>query len=378
MIKGLVISDIHFDALNSKKLYDELNKYFLNKIRKYEKNELDLVVLAGDFYDHKVSLNSEASKFSIEFLNKLVNLARIKNFSIRILKGTKNHDLDQLNNFLYLQEKKSIDLRIINTVTSETFKDVDILYLPEQYMEDKKEFYKNFFNKKYDLCFFHGTFKHVEFVSNLVTSERPISDAPIFSIKEFQNMIKGPVIGGHIHIASNYKNKIFYTGSFSRWKFGEEKNKGFRTFEYDEATGEYVVKFVTNKDADLYITKNIENLVDVNDIENLNKQIEKIKTFKKERNIKNLRIVIGDQSIDPSNLDIMKQYFSENEDNNIKLSLNKKVHRQKNDNDELEKKYSFLFNNKYDMDKIISKYLETHDNITLNEEIIKEIISSDD
>jgi len=377
MLKGYVISDIHFGSMNSKKLYTELYNIFIKRIVKTK--ELDLVVIAGDLLDHKLSFNSEDSKNCINFINKLSQLAIKKNFAIRIIKGTKNHDLNQLNNFLYFEKKNNLNFRIINTVTEEEFKGYKILYVPEEYIEDSKEYYNEYFSKKdyYDISFVHGTFNHVEFVSKTIQSEKPILDAPIFSYKQFSNIVKGPVLCGHIHIAQSYKKKIYYTGSFSRWKYGEEKKKGFLSFELDENSSKYKVKFITNNLAPEYVTKDITDFGSLEEKE-IEKTIKKVEKWKKENSIDHLRLNITNTNEFTVNSNILKKYFSENKEENIKVCVkNLNTNEKSEEEDELEKKYDFIFQNKYPIAKIISKYLKIHNNITLNESTIDDLLNDE-
>ncbi len=379
MLRGYVISDIHYGAMNPKELSSQLKRVFIRKL-KNDKENIDLVVICGDLLDHKLSFNSDSSKQAIDFVNMLVALSKKRKFAVRIVKGTKNHDLDQLNNFLYLQRRADIDFKIVNVVSDEVINGTKILYVPEEYMEEPKEYYKDYFDKKnkYDICFLHGTFNHIEFVSHTIESEKPISTAPIFSYKQFSRFVNGPVICGHIHIRQSYKKKIFYTGSFSRWKFGEEADKGFMSFVVDD-NGEYEVKFVKNKYAPLYETI---DLSDITDEEDLKAKIQDIETYKKENNIKNLRITIDKNLNEGIDTDLIKKYFSSNEED-IKVSVKNSVKRVTSDSSEMEEKYSFIFKNEYGnsssgIAKTISKYLKIHDNITINESVIEDLLTSED
>lgn len=387
MLKGYVISDIHFGASSNKDLYDSLKKVFLSKLKKLEsENDIDIVVICGDLLDHKLSLNSEASKYVIQFMNTLSELAIKKKFMIRVIKGTKNHDLDQLNNFLYLEKKPKLDFRIINVCTAEDIvkndKTYKILYVPEEYMENPKEFYKDFFSKTYNIAFVHGTFNHVEFASKEITSEKAVSTAPIFSYSEFDKMVTGPVLCGHIHEASSYKKKIYYTGSFARWCFGEEKDKGYMSFIInDDET--YQVKFIKNKYAKSYLTVNISDIDNITDSTSLEAKINEIQQYKKDNNIDHLRLNVSQSIYDKIDNNIMKKYFSQ-EDNGVKISLSKeKIEREKDEDNEMEKTYGFIFNNEYGLDvsgvsKTISKYLKIKDNITLNDKVIeKELLTEE-
>ena len=49
-----VIADIHFGAIPPKQLYAELKSEFLDFV---EKRYIDMIVIAGDFYNSVISLN---------------------------------------------------------------------------------------------------------------------------------------------------------------------------------------------------------------------------------------------------------------------------------------------------------------------------------
>lgn len=368
----VVISDIHFGIKDTKKMYENLKKVFLPYLKK--KNELDMIVIAGDLLDHKISFNSEISKFIIEFINELINIAINKNSKIRILRGTRNHDLDQLNNFLYLELREDVDFKIISTVREEIIENkVKILYLPEEYMDNKEEFYQEYFSKQYDLCFFHGTFKHESFKNQDIYSEKPIKDAPIFTYNELVDVIKGPIIGGHIHRTSIYKQKIYYTGSFYRWAYGEEKSKGFIDLEYNISDSSFNVEFIKNKLAPKYITVDLKDII-TEECE-VNERINLIKKYKKEHKIKNLRIKLDSKLISEDNeaeLKLLKDYFSNEEDIKLDIKNNLRTKEEiEDENDELD----FLNNEKLSIDKMISLFLEKKENIFINEKDIEEIFS---
>jgi hypothetical protein len=344
-----------------------------------------MVVIAGDLTDHKLSFNSQDSKSCINFIERLVKLSQTKNFSIRVIKGTRNHDLDQLNNFLYLQERSDIDFKIINKVTIETLKENKILYLPEEYIEDIDEYYKDYFNQEYDLCFFHGTFAHVEYVSKIIESEKSMLNAPIFSYSTMAEKVRGPIIGGHIHIMQSYKKKVYYTGSFSRWKMSEEKDKGYLIFTYDNTSNDYSVNTVKNTLASKFVTVNLEDLIDIEDLsEKLDESVKAIRSWKDSSNIEHLRIITENSDEEYlTNFNLIRNYFLENNENNIKFSSKNSlssrttyIDKQEEEN-LLEEQYSFIFKKNLDLPKRISKYLVIHDNIKLTEEVIKDLLYSE-
>jgi hypothetical protein len=376
IIDGVVIADIHIAAMPAKTLRVELWKMFLAKIQKMKK--IDIIGVSGDLLDHKISFNSEDAKLAIDFIETLLKLAKKKNAKVRVLRGTKNHDLNQLNNFQYLEKNPNYDFKIINTVTSEEiFPGVNILYLPEEYMENMEEYYSEYFSQKFDLCFFHGTFGHVGFHNKSQESERPMHNAPVFEYEKMKDVVDGPIIGGHIHNADDYKDKVFYTHSFSRWHFGEEDAKGFRIFKYDSKTKKYKVGFIENTLAPTYIT------LDINEIfkdksKTIEEKIAKIESIKNDKNIDHLRIKFDRTGIEEEgDVSLLREYFANNTDSNVKVAVNNmKRSQEKEEEDKLEEEYGFIFKKEFPMPKIITEYLRKHDNIIINEDIVSSILLS--
>lgn len=370
----IVISDVHFGAFKAPLLYSELEQVFFKEILKSE--SLDVVFIAGDLFDKKLSLNEEHAKYAIKFANNLTALASKMNFKIRMLRGTRNHDLHQLNNFQYLEGRKNTDFKIINTVTEEDMfgDEFKILYLPEEYMEDQEEYYKEtLYNdeKHYDIIIGHGSIEFQSFESLNHLSERKIANAPTFKNKLLMEKSNLTVFG-HIHNRCNYQEKLYYCGSFSRWIFGEEKPKGFIKFTYDTDDKTFDLKYVDNHLAREFKTIDIDEIMsdDTKGIDEKIKLIEKIKEDCQTDYVK-FKYNVTD-NIDDNQ--IVKNYFSENEE--IVISARKEKLRQDESEKELLKEYGFIFNKEYSLPETISKFLEKKGQ-TLKAERIEELLSDD-
>ena len=142
--KIFTISDIHIGASDDELLYNQLDKYFFSKI---EIDKPDLVVVCGDISHDKLSMNSIGGKTYLHFAKRLMQLCSVYNIKLRILMGTRSHDKDQLEIFdiekKYLED--DIDMKIFRTVSSEKiFDDLEVLYVPEEYVSDKDEYYKEY------------------------------------------------------------------------------------------------------------------------------------------------------------------------------------------------------------------------------------------
>ena len=109
----ITFSDVHWGAhgQDAQALYEELT------IIKQAILEEDtkLVVMCGDYYDRKIDFTSDAAVLSIKFMNELREACRIKGAILRFIRGTRSHDLNQLNNFKSFETGDGM-FRVIDTV----------------------------------------------------------------------------------------------------------------------------------------------------------------------------------------------------------------------------------------------------------------------
>ena len=287
---GAVISDIHAGAVNAEVLLNELECSFLKYLKSLK--ILDFVVITGDLFDNKLSLNSEHTKYVFVFLKKLIDICVSHNAKLRIIKGTEFHDNRQLDIFKVLYSS-NVDLKIYDTVsTEELFPNVNVLYIPEEYMPDKDTYYREYFSKKYDMIFGHGLVNEVAFVAKMQESEVTMNKAPIFKSDTLLDICRGPIFFGHIHKSQIIKERLFYVGSFTRWIFGEEEPKGFMMTAYTPETSKFEVEFIENKLAPLYNTMVIDYSSSFyrNDEK---QQIDYILTLVKKLKVDKLRIIFN-------------------------------------------------------------------------------------
>lgn len=250
------IADIHFGALKSETLYNELQERFLKEI---DMRRIDMLVFGGDLFHNIITMNYSTSHYVLLFMEKVIDLCKRNNIKyIRILQGTMSHDNNQLNNFHIFENKTDVDFKIILTVQKEILAEgIKILYVPEEYITDMDSYYSEYLNERtekyYDFIFGHGMFKEVAFIAKNQESEVTMSKAPIFDSKWMMSMCKGPIYFGHIHTRTSIKH-IHYPGSFSRFRHGEEDPKGFYIIAYNTSNGKYAHEFIENNLAQEYVT----------------------------------------------------------------------------------------------------------------------------
>jgi hypothetical protein len=369
----LSIADIHWGAINPKLLTDELDEIFIKYIET-NKKKLDLIVIDGDYYDTKLNMVSPSCKASIAFMDKLVGICYENDIKLRIVQGTITHDFSQLENFKYFE--KQFDFRVISKVDcEEIFPEVYILWMPEEYPENWREYYAEYMNledgAKYDMVFFHGTFDFTAFESQKQESEKPLKNSPVFSFKDFSDIVHGPLIGGHIHTRKFYKDKVFYSGSFTRFCFGEPEPKGFLHISYNPKTTDYSVNFIKNKLAPEYNTINLSDIC--TEEESLESKVTKLKHLASLGG--NLKIKIDlEIAEDLGSLAVIKESFSNSE--NVVIDITEKLEKEK---EELEDNtFSFIVNREYPVPDTLKKYIEIVYNMDIPIDTINELIAEDD
>lgn len=337
IIRVKVISDIHFGCKDDKQLWVELQEEFIPTIDA----TLDLLVIAGDLFHRILKLNEPGSYYAFKLIDQLFELAEIYDFVIRIVKGTKSHDFNQLNNFKTYE--KSDRFGIAETITIEELFGISILYIPEEYVENPEEYYTDYFNSKYDLVFFHGTMDFAGFTSHLKSTNAKAKMAPTFKSSQIADLAYGPIVGGHIHIPMNYKEKIFYTGSFSRFNFGEPEDKGFVDYVYYPDKKDFSINYVKNNMAPEFVTVKLSDLNG-----NLEEKIQKIEMLKEEYH--NLRIDVSEKEKNENQgvVDAIKRLTDEK----VKIKVANSFEEQ------YDSKYDFILNKKFPLNQTIQKFIK--------------------
>jgi len=359
---GAIASDLHNGAFDPKRWYEELEKGFLDYLESLI--VLDFVVITGDFFDTKISMNSDHATYALKFLTKLLKICEKKNAKCRIIKGTESHDNKQLEIFKVLYRSTKCDFKVIQTVEDEwLFDDLHVLYIPEEYMSDMNEYYKEYFAKTYDMIFGHGMINQVLHIATNQESEVTMSKAPIFKTNELFAICKGPIFFGHIHKDIVIDNKFYYVNSFSRWSFGEEEDKGFRMCFYSPVTGKYRVEYIVNKLARRFDTITVDcGSPDFNKTEK--EQIEYLMKLVDTFIIDYLRLEINIPEDYPNpNLftKMLNEVFSKFKNIKLKINNNSKL-RQKKEIEEkvniLLEKYGFIFNKSISYEEKLSRFIK--------------------
>lgn len=244
--KIVCIGDLHFGQpkLSAESLYMKLRACLYKQLI-----DADVLFITGDLFDQLLTINSKAYKFASMFIRDMLTIAKDTGMLLRILHGTFTHDRDQISVFSTWAESVS-EFKVINEITAETIQmrdgdDLHVGYLPDnlpyKYSSDAISQLKTVMTVAgygyLDVLIGHGTFEHVL---------PPGINKPscLYTVSQFKDIVHGPLIFGHVHTPSVYKN-MYYCGSFDRMSHGEEEDKGYRIFTVDR-DHHWTSEFITN------------------------------------------------------------------------------------------------------------------------------------
>ena len=373
--KGVLIADIHFGAMPVDNLYNEL-QMFLDYV---ENKSLDFIIILGDWFDRKLNMNSKDAKYSTLFFERICQIAMENDIKIRIIQGTESHDNNQLEILDILAKNKQIDFKIFYEVgEEELFPDFNVLYVPEEYITSFDEKYGEFMNKTYDMIFGHGVIQEVKFAAYLQQSEKTMKRAPIFKSKMLIDMCYGPVFFGHVHTRDVFHDRVHYVGSYSRWHFGEEEDKGFYYVKYDTDTKDFSTKFIVNDLAKRYDTIEIYDKDTGFYKMNKENQIKFLIDIINSIEYDNLRLqfyIPDDYCDDKFLISMINESMSKYKNVKLDFKVNSKIKSRKEVEEKVNillERYGFIFDNKIDCYSKIHQFIMEKYNKDISIEKIKD------
>ena len=367
-------ADIHWGIIDAKKQNEE-NQNIINYLKD---NKVDLFVICGDYFDHRLLLNSAAAIFAIKFLQDVINIADENNMKVRIISGTESHDNGQLESLRILENS---NFKIITSCElEETLPELKCLYCPEENIQTD-EYYKTYANtlftgEKYDVMFFHGTFDAImgDFTMNTVGAVNTI----VFELQVF-NKLTSVMIGGHWHDGGTIGN-MHYTRSNSRWKYEEDNPKGFISMEYDTDNDNYKLRRIENKNTDKYITFTVDTSIYTSrdDYSNLIHNIDDTLDKSSKNHIRVMILLTDDKQLNDICIDTLKSRF--NNTRNVKITINNLLKKTKNEKkhnelNELNLKYSFLFDNSISIPEKYRLFIKEKYNSDIDINVIEELLN---
>jgi len=375
-IVWLSSGDQHFGKEDNDRLFKELDHEFLQGILELKENGMlpNVIFLDGDLYHRIIRFNERSGILVIKFMENLLEICKNNQIQLRIIRGTKSHDFNQLDMLRKYETQYYPIFKIYDSVGSEeipllNYDDgqttLKTLFLPEEYPKDAQAYYKDWFSDTYDTVQGHGMIDFVNIAQGQDKSdfETQIKSAPIFSADQLCSISRGPIEFGHIHNYDSYKDKIHYTSSFTRYSFSDKGDKGYllTTMDPTDRTS-FQVSRIINEMAPTYATINI-------DTEEFDSAEAKVKYIQEAKNsYDHVRIV----SSDPEDAKIIKKIVEHDPDVKVKIK-NKHMEETKVDD-----KYKFLLDpaNKNTTAENIQQFIKVEFDQELPLDIIEEIVNS--
>ena len=362
-MKLVNISDIHIGKKDDMKLKDELEIFF-DYLKDTE--NIDMITISGDLFDRVLTANEYGTTLALEFIQRLIDLY-VPEIDIRIIKGTRSHDFNQLDILKVFKEKAGSHFKIIEKNEVEVFNGYKILYLPEEYPTDYDDFYKENLlgveDKVYDFIIGHGMIDFIAFTGYEDDSENRVHGTPTHKADDLIRVTKGPIIFGHIHEKQEYKDKIYYTGSYSRYSFDTPSEKGFMVFDIDDDDpSKFKMTFIENTKAPTYAVLDIDKL----NLEGVDDHVKYIKELSDKYDF--VKIKTGNKA----NLDIARALTEK--DSSIKVqSVNKEKETIK-----VDPKYEYILKKELPLNETIRKFMNEEYDKDIDLDFISKVISEDD
>ena len=389
----LTLPDVHWgciDPINQVKYME----YVFEFIKQSSLNDIgiDLLVIAGDYFDSKLPLNSKEAILAIHWFNELYETClRYGVKRIRMFQGTLDHDNDQLDVFTPLQNNHSDDSEyfkiFMNTTFEETLPGLKCLYCPDETIETElyEEKYLNEILTVRDIGFFHGSF---DVVFGELLERKPEllkKKNVIFHYDLFNKTTLGPLISGHWHDGKIYDHLI-YCGSPFRYKFNENEIKGLSFIQYNTDNKSYLYKRIKNPLCPEYVTVEIysnmlrtqENCNDV--ITNINNIVTEMKNNNiVENKLKIIIYIVDDKSENDVFISSIRQRFIGDKfvKLNIKNKLKDKIKKeQQQKTEERNIKYDFIYDKNKTPSEVIHDFVKaTNDGYEIPIEYINKKVS---
>ena len=328
------IADVHIGnkAISWKEYKYQLKKGVIEKLE--QMTFLDMIVLCGDTLHCQVSMNSDYASVFFWFIGKIVKIAKKKNAIVRVIKGTRSHDLDQLDTIKFYEDDPEIDFKVIDDYMVETIDGLNYAYIAENYIDQSpKDYYSEIFNKPkkyFDMIFGHLTIEQTQFVEQ--NSENLNTQAPIFRLKDFYK-VANLIVCGHIHTPMNFNDKFFYVGSTLRTCHGEEHDKGCNVIAYLTKETLYRIDKIVNKYTFNFNTLELTNrFIEKNDVDHI---VEYVENFIDKHKVDrlSLKVTCIDKEETTVKIEMLKKYFAKNQNITTQFKvLSEKSYEQETEN----------------------------------------------
>ena len=361
-------ADYHWGAMDAEKQMQE-SQFILDYLTS---NKVDLFVICGDYFDHRLLVNSKAATTAMAFMKALINISEDKKFKIVLMQGTESHDFDQLEIFRSFENE---NFKIVRETTCEdTLPNLKCLYTPDETLISDEYYIKyiDTLNQDIDIMFFHGTFD-VNAIGRKLDDKVP---NVLFDYSFFNKKTK-LMVGGHWHNGDSYGN-MYYTRSPYRWKFEEDLPKGFIHIEYDTTKRKYKLDRIENTNTDRYYTFYVDTSLytEINQYATLLNEVKSMLID----GIEHIRIKISitdDKELNNSCVDNLINEFQNSKQVKV-VTENKfaKQIKQKHieENNEYVDKFKYIFDNTNSLSSIYQKFILDTKGVDISVDVVESIL----
>jgi len=224
--------------------------------------KVDIVFIAGDFFDRQLYLSSDPVRLVEEWILYFLRLCKKLDVVVRVLEGTPSHDWKQSERFIKLNEHAKIgcDVRYFSAMEIEHIDrfGIDVLYIPDEYRSTTDAVWDEVVQTlaaknldKVDYVVMHGAFEHQ-------MPKHTHGKLQLHNADRYLSICRSYIFVGHVHLYSQYQ-RILSAGSTQRLSHGEEGPKGHLRVQRHEVYDD-IITFVENRGAKKYITVACEKL----------------------------------------------------------------------------------------------------------------------
>lgn len=307
------IADIHIGnkTVSPESLKKQLKTHFIGVLKQMK--YLDGIFVLGDMLHTIISLNSEYSEVYYWLVGQIYKIAKKKHATVLIIKGTKSHDNDQLNNIKHYQSNDDgVDFRVYDTMEEIIlWEDYKVLILPDNKLikEDKVRLDKMLeTDNKYDLILGHGLIDTMQYM--VQESENMSANTYVYDVDRLVAASKGPVQFGHIHQYREYRNKFYYAGPFTLLERGGTSAGFLVTGISNDDRTKYKVELVENPDTAHFVEINVTNKILVEyPINDLIEAIDEIIDDCKPNDLITIRVTRGDEHDSAERVLLMEERY---------------------------------------------------------------------
>lgn len=378
------IGDIHWGTLKPKETEMAL-LYFIKFL--LLKKDIDVVIIAGDYFDHKIPLYSETGIRAVNWFNLLYDtVVNQLNAKLRVVYGTNYHDAGQLEAFRQLADGDKCCIFDTTTVELDIMPGLNIIFCPDECMttEDYYDIYYPVYSCGYPIHIgsFHGNFDIL--LPDMVTSMAKDMEKPnvMYEYNFWKSMIQGPLLANHFHDSSN-NGELYCVGSYDRWKFGEDNPKGFAFIQYDTDKNTYYYKHIDNPHADYYKTYHLDTLI-IKSLDDINTLISAVHNDLEKDETIHIRIKININSSGEminKYIETLKTEFASNRRvaftviNNLK---EKEKRAEIKKHEDFKSQFDYIHNDKHEADPavIIQRFIREKNGVEVPLELITEYVNS--